>query len=125
MPTRQQAFEAIDWLLFSAGGMISAFLLPAHILVALVMAPLGLSEAVPPGLVGAPTLIPPILVRLYLFIVLGGAAWHALHRIRFMLMGLGLAHHRSLVTAVVLLVLAVILAITFDRLFFPPSHILL
>jgi fumarate reductase subunit D len=122
VPSRHQAFEAIDWLLFAAGGTLSAFLLPAHILVTVVLAPLGLSQAVPPGLLGAHTLIPPIFVRVYLFIVLGGAAWHAMHRIRFMLMGLGMAHHRSLLAGLVILVLTVILAIAFDLLFLTPPH---
>jgi fumarate reductase subunit D len=122
VPSRHQAFEAIDWLLFAAGGTLSAFLLPAHILVTVVLAPLGFSQAVPPGLLGVHTLIPPILVRVYLFIVLGGAAWHAMHRIRFMLMGLGMAHHRSLLAGLVILVLTVILAIAFDLLFLTPPH---
>jgi len=51
----------------------------------------------------------PALVKLYLFLLLVGAAWHAMHRIRFILYGFGLSRYRRGVTAATMVVLALII----------------
>jgi fumarate reductase subunit D len=93
MKSKQALFESLDWALFSYGIIVSAFLLPATILVTLI-----LQQPLPNGPLSAFPVIP--LTRVYLFLLLGGAAWHAVHRIRFVLFGLGLSRHRRSVTAV-------------------------
>lgn len=110
MKSKGALFEAIDWGIFSIGGVIASFLLPANIVISLV-----LLKPIPNGLLASFPVIP--LTNLYLFLVLGGAAWHAIHRIRFILFGFGLSHHRGIVTAITTLALALILAWAFEVLF--------
>jgi fumarate reductase subunit D len=102
MKSKQALFESLDWAFFSYGIIVSAFLLPATIIVTLI-----LHQPVPNGPLSAFPVIP--LTRIYLFLLLGGAAWHAMHRIRFVLFGLGLSHHRRSVTVVTTASLALVL----------------
>ena len=107
MKSKGALFEAIDWGIFSIGGVIASFLLPANIIITLV-----LQKPIPNGLLASFPVIP--LTNLYLFLVLGGAAWHAIHRIRFILFGFGLSHYRSVVTVITSIVLALILGWAFQ-----------
>jgi len=100
---KQALFEAVDWALFSFGGILTAFLLPSTILVTLI-----LHQPVPGGPISSFWIIP--VAKLYLFFLLGGASWHALHRIRFILFGFGLSRYRRGVTAVTTGALALMIA---------------
>ena len=100
MKSKQTLFEALDWGIFSIGGIIAAFLLPANIVVTLL-----LQQPIPTG----PLATLPALLKLYLFLLLVGAAWHAMHRIRFVLYGFGLSRHRRGVTAATMVALALII----------------
>ena len=112
MKSKQALFEALDWALFSFGGIVTAFLLPSSIVLTLF-----LLKPVPTGLLN---ILPPIPVaKLYLFLLLGSAAWHALHRIRFILFGLGLSEYRRGVTALTTLMLSLVLIATLITLFLP------
>jgi fumarate reductase subunit D len=78
---RRRSHEPVVWLLFAAGGMAAAMLLPALIVVIGLAGPIGLLsdgsldyERVS-GLVGHP------LGRLMVFAVLSLLFWHAMHRI--------------------------------------------
>ncbi len=108
MKSKEAFFEAIDWGVFSVGGIIASFLLPANIIITLI-----LQKPVPNGLLASF----PLLTNLYLFLLLGGAAWHAMNRIRHILFGLGLSHYRRPVTALTTIALALILGWAFQVLF--------
>lgn len=102
MKSKQALFEALDWGLFSFGMIVSAFLLPANIAITLF-----LQHPLPAGVLSSFALIP--LVKLYLFLLLGGASWAAVHRIRFILFGLGLSDYRKGVTVLLMTGLGFIL----------------
>lgn len=90
---------------------MTSFLLPATIIITLI-----LQRPLPGGVLNS---FPPIpLANLYLFVLLGASAWHAMHRIRFILFGLGLARHRTSVTALTTIALAGILVWAFRIVFF-------
>ena len=111
MKSKQALFEALDWGIFSVGGIITAFLLPATIVITLF-----LQQPVPRGALASFSTIP--LAKLYLFIFLVGSTWHAMHRVRFILFGFGLSRHRKAVTTFVIIVLALVSALAFEILFF-------
>lgn len=99
MASKEMIFEAIDWAIFSVGGTIAAFLLPIHIIMTNLVGPLGLGGTDPIVYTGLASSLPPFLVKLYFFFVLGAAAWHGVHRVRFVLYEFGLSKHRAVVWA--------------------------
>ena len=89
--------HAVWWGLFAVGGMVAAILLPIHILLQGVLGPLGVVPVVGSrdGTLAAALSNP--LVRLYLFVLISAPLFHAAHRIRFVIMDLGLHGGRTLV----------------------------
>ena len=79
------ALEPLWWSLFGAGGMVAAFLLPAHIFIQGIAIPLGwvspdmfnYSSLI--GIVGNP------IVKIYLFFMIILPLYHAAYRIRLTL----------------------------------------
>ncbi len=108
--TKQALFEALDWAIFSVGGILTSFLLPATIVVTLI-----LQRPLPDGLLNSFPALP--LANLYLFVLLGAAAWHAMHRIRFIIFGFGLSRYRRGVTVLTTVALALILVWAFRTIF--------
>jgi len=77
--------EAAPWSLFSAGGVVAAFLMPVTILLTSIVVAAGwLSQEAMLNLLHHP------LTRLYLFVVIAFSLFHAMHRLRFVLADLGL-----------------------------------
>jgi fumarate reductase subunit D len=79
--------EPFWWLLFSAGGMVAALLVPVHLLVHALAVPLGwaeISHARMLTLAGQP------LVKLYLLVLIALPLYHWAHRFRFVLEDVGL-----------------------------------
>lgn len=77
--------EPLWWSLFSAGGVVSAVLMPITIILT--------GIAIPAGWLTADHLIELVrhpLVRLYLFLLISLPLFHWAHRFRFTLMDLGL-----------------------------------
>ena len=86
MATRKTS-EPFWWGLFSAGGVVAAFLVPVHLFVHSLAVPLGwisVSHARMLALVGHP------LVKLYLFVLIALPLFHWAHRFRFILEDIGL-----------------------------------
>ena len=86
MATRKTS-EPFWWLLFAAGGMVAALLVPVHLLVHGLAVPLewtSISHARMLALAGQP------LVKLYLFVLIALPLYHCAHRLRFILEDLGL-----------------------------------
>jgi len=91
MATRKTS-EPFWWLLFSAGGMVAALLVPVHLLVHALAVPLGwtsISHGRMLGLAGQP------LVKLYLFVLIALPLYHWAHRFRFIPEDLGLRGFRA------------------------------
>ena len=101
MKSKQTLFEALDWGIFSIGGIIAAFLLPANIVVTLL-----LQQPIPNG----PLATLPVLSKLYLFLNI--VQWPADGR--FVLYGLGLSRYRRGVTAASMVALALIIVFALE-----------
>lgn len=105
---RGALLEALDWALFTGGGFLAAFLLPAHIIATNIAGPIGLSEISLSYDIMILRLANP-LTRLYFFLVLGGTIWFCINRIRHVLYDIGLSRHKSKVTLMTSLALAILL----------------
>jgi len=82
-----KTMEPFWWSLFSAGGVVAAFLVPVHLFLHGLAVPLGwvsVSHARLLALVGQP------LVKMYLFVLIALPLYHWAHRFRFILEDLGL-----------------------------------
>jgi fumarate reductase subunit D len=85
--------EPFVWLPFMAGAGLAALLMPVIILLTSVGVLLGwIDEAGLWRLLGSP------LVRLFLFVLIALALFHSAHRLRFVLIDLGLKPARSLIS---------------------------
>ena len=84
------------WFMFSQGGLIAAVLLPVHILVQGVLGPLGIVPVVDRhydtwiAVLGNP------LVKLYILVLIAFPFFHFAHRLRYLLVDLGVPQARSL-----------------------------
>ena len=82
-----KTIEPLWWSLFSAGGVVAAFLVPVHLFLFGLAIPLGwvsVSHTRLLALVGHP------VVKLYLFVLIALPLYHWAHRFRFVLEDLGL-----------------------------------
>lgn len=94
--------EALEWTLFSLGGIVTALLIPIHILVTAILSPLGIVESFNHAAIVARLGTPAF--KLYLLILLLSAIPHTLHRIRFILYDIGFGKNRKAVNTLILLV---------------------
>ena len=93
---RSQPIEPFLWLLFSAGGVMAAFVAPAVLLVFGVAAPLG--WVTPPSHEHMLTLLGNPIARLLLFVVCSLALFHWAHRFRYTLYdGLQIKHLNEII----------------------------
>ncbi len=102
-------FEAIDWALFSAGGIVAALILPIHIIATNLLPAFPLAPTVFTQYGQVATKIAEPLISLYMIAVLSLVAWHSMHRVRYILYDLGLAKHRETVTQVSFVTLGAII----------------
>ncbi len=86
MATRK-TIEPFWWSLFSVGGVVAAFLVPIHLFVHGLAAPLGW---IPLGHARMLALVTHPLVKLYLFVLIALPLYHCFHRLRFILEDVGL-----------------------------------
>lgn len=82
--------EAFWWSLFAAGGGVAALLVPVHILLMGLAAPLGWIPTDPFGYERILRLASDPLTRLYLFGLISLSFFHCAHRIRHALYDVGL-----------------------------------
>ena len=88
--------EPFLWALFSAGGVVAAFLLPVHVFLFGLAFPLGWLAA--PGYDSLLALVRLPLVRLYLFVFCSLPLFHWAHRFRYTLYdGLQIKHLNELI----------------------------
>ncbi len=99
---RRPAFaHLVWWFLFAQGGVVAAILIPAHILVQGILGPLGIVPVADRHydtwvrLVGNP------IVKLYLLVLIALPFFHFAHRLRYLLVDLGVPAARSLPAQVI------------------------
>ncbi len=79
----KQSDEAFFWMLFSAGGVVAAMLIPVQLFLFGVAIPLGWVQA--PSYEHLIALLRSPLVRIYLFVLCALPLFHWAHRFRFTL----------------------------------------
>ena len=82
--------EPIWWSLFSAGGMISAMIFPALIIISGILVPLGLINGNPLNFERIHSAVSHPLIKLILFIIISLPLFHWAHRFKFTLVDIGL-----------------------------------
>jgi fumarate reductase subunit D len=83
------------WFLFSQGGVLTALLLPAHVLVQGILGPLGFVPVVDRHYDTWVNVLGNPLVKLYLLVLFAFAFFHFAHRLRYFLVDLGVRAARS------------------------------
>ena len=89
------------WFLFSQGGVLTALLLPVHVLVQGILGPLGLVPVADRHYDTWVNVLGNPLVKLYLLVLFAFAFFHYAHRIRYFLVDFGLHAARSLPAQVI------------------------
>jgi len=84
------------WFMFANGGIIAALLLPVHVLVQGILGPLGIVSAVDRHYDTWVRILGNPLVKLYLLVLISFSFFHFAHRLRFLLVDLGVPAARSL-----------------------------
>ena len=82
--------EPIWWSLFSAGGVVAAFLVPIHIFLTGLAGPLGWLPGDPLEYDQVQSLLSHPIARFYCFVLISLPLFHWAHRFRFTLVDLGL-----------------------------------
>jgi fumarate reductase subunit D len=95
-PMTKPSNDAFFWTLFSAGGVVAAFLLPVHLLLFGLAIPLGWVE--PPSYEALRELARHPVTRLYLFVMCSLPLFHWAHRFRYTLYdGLQIKHLNEMI----------------------------
>ena len=80
------------WFMFAQGGVIAAVLLPVHIALQGILGPLGAVNVVTPdntAIIGNP------IVKLYLLVLIAVPFFHFAHRLRYLLVDMGVPAART------------------------------
>ena len=93
--TTRKTSEPFWWGLFSAGGVVAAFLVPIHLLLHGIAIPLGWLPADVTGYERMRALFGHPLIKIYLFVLIALPLYHWAHRFRFTLYDLGLKSIRT------------------------------
>jgi fumarate reductase subunit D len=86
------------WFMFAQGGVIAAILLPVHIVFDGILGPLRAVNVVTPD---NTTILSNPIVKLYLVVLIAVPFFHFAHRLRYLLVDLGLSAARSVAAQVV------------------------
>ena len=89
------------WFMFSQGGLIAAVLLPVHILVQGILGPLGLVPVVDRHYETWINILGNPIVKLYLLVLIAVPFFHFAHRLRYLLVDLGVAAAKSVPAQVI------------------------
>lgn len=86
------------WFMFAQGGVVAAVLLPVHIVLNGILGPLGVVNVAQPD--GVSLLANPI-VKLYLLVLIAVPFFHFAHRLRYLLVDLGVPAAKSVPAQVI------------------------
>jgi len=89
------------WFLFGGGGVVSAILLPVHILVQGILGPLGIVPVADRHYDTWTRLLGNPIVKLYLLVFIALPFFHFAHRLRYLLVDLGVPAARTLPAQVI------------------------
>ena len=89
------------WFMFSQGGLIAAVLLPVHILVQGILGPLGVVTVVDRHYDTWISILGNPIVKLYLLVLIAVPFFHFAHRLRYLLVDLGVPAAKSVPAQVV------------------------
>ena len=78
--------EGLIWALFAQSAVLTALVVPAHILVQGILGPLGVVPAFDQRYSTFAGALANWLVKLYLLVLFGGSFWVLAHRVRYTLM---------------------------------------
>jgi fumarate reductase subunit D len=96
--SRPALLHLFYWFMFAQGGVVAAVLLPVHIVFQGILDPLGFVKVVRPdnvAILGNP------LVKLYLLVFIAAPFFHFAHRLRYLLVDLGVPAAKSVPAQVV------------------------
>ncbi|HEY8953741.1 MAG TPA: fumarate reductase subunit FrdD [Candidatus Dormibacteraeota bacterium] len=89
------------WFMFSQGGVIAALLIPVHILVQGILGPLGIVRVVDRHYDTWISFLGNPIVKLYLLVLISLPFFHFAHRLRYLLVDLGVPAAKSTVAQVI------------------------
>ena len=89
------------WFMFSQGGVIAALLIPVHMLVQGILGPLGIVHVVDRHYDTWISILGNPIVKLYLLVLISLPFFHFAHRLRYLLVDLGVPAAKSTVAQVI------------------------
>jgi fumarate reductase subunit D len=89
------------WFMFAQGGVLAAILIPVHILVQGILGPLGLVHVVDRHYDTWISILGNPIVKLYLLVLISLPFFHFAHRLRYLLVDLGVPAAKTVVAQVV------------------------
>jgi len=89
------------WFLFGGGGVVSAILLPVHVLIQGILGPLGVVPVVDRHYDTWVRVLSNPLVKLYLLVLIALPFFHFAHRLRYFLVDVGVPAARTLPAQVI------------------------
>ena len=99
---KRPAFDHLFiWVLFITGAGLAAFLLPAHVLVQGILGPLNLMPVVDRHYDTWITILGNPLIKLYILVLVFFSFFHFAHRLRYLLVDLGVPAARGLPAQVI------------------------
>ena len=99
------------WFLFSQGGLFAAVLIPVHILVQGILGPLGIVHVVDRHYDTWISILGNPIVKLYLLALISLPFFHFDHRLRYLLVDLGLHEAKSLLVQVAFYGMAIVVTL--------------
>jgi fumarate reductase subunit D len=94
--TRPALGHLIWWFLFAQGGVLAAILIPVHILVQGILGPLGIVPVVDRHYDTWYSALGNPIVKLYILVLIAFPFFHFAHRLRYLLVDLGVPAAKSL-----------------------------
>jgi len=86
---RPAFLHLIYWFAFSTGGVVAAVLIPVHVLVQGILGPLGVVRVVDRHYDTWVSVLGNPIVKLYLLVLIAAPFFHFAHRLRYLLVDLG------------------------------------
>ena len=89
------------WFMFAQGGVLAAILIPVHILVQGILGPLGIVPVVDRRYDTWISILGNPIVKLYLLVLISLPFFHFAHRLRYLLVDLGVPAAKTVVAQVI------------------------